>query len=242
MKRCRIVPAIDLIDGRCVRLSRGEFTTSEVVADNPVEMAKVFESHGFTRLHVVDLSGARSGVPQHLSVIEEIAQATKLTIDFSGGIRTEQSLKCAFDSGASYVVVGSAAIADREEVRSWMDAYGSRRFILGFDVLDGFVRIKGWEEATTVSLKAALACYSDQDLYGVMSTDISRDGMLLGPAVEMYQRLHTENQQLSIIASGGVAQGEDIRALAAAGVSEIIVGKALYTGSLCLADVKEFIW
>ena len=123
-----------------------------------------------------------------------------------------------------------------------MSEHGSRRFILGFDVLNGVVRIKGWKEATTVSLEAALACYADQELYGVMSTDISKDGMLAGPAVEMYRKLRAENPHCPIIASGGVAQGDDIRALAAEGVSEIIVGKALYAGSLRLADVTEFIW
>jgi len=242
MTGCRIAPAIDLIDGRCVRLSRGEFATTEVVAHDPVETAKFFEAQGFTRLHVVDLSGARSGIPQHLAVVEAIAQATQLTIDLSGGLRTEESVKCAFDSGASYVVVGSAAITNREEVLSWMNEYNSKRFIVAFDVLDGIVRIKGWEETTEFSLEAALKSYSELDLYGVMSTDISKDGMLGGPAVEMYQHLRASNPQLPIIASGGVAGDEDIRALAAAGVSEVIVGKALYSGSLRLQDLQEFIW
>lgn len=242
MSRVRIVPAMDLISGRCVRLRRGEFSTTEVVGENPLVVAKQFAAHGFGRLHVVDLDGARIGTPQHLDCVAQIARETGLAIDYSGGLRSSDSIQDAFDRGATYVVVGSAAVLQREQVLSWMNVFGANRFILGFDVLQGTVRVNGWQESSNVSLEAAVAAYRELLVYGVMSTDINRDGMLTGPAVEMYKELRDANPGRCIIASGGVASALDVRALAGIGVSEIIIGKALYAGSISLSEVKEFIW
>ena len=242
MSRVRIVPAIDLIGGRCVRLRRGEFSTSEVVGEDPLAVAKQFAMQGFGRLHVVDLDGARSGTPQHLECVAQIAHDTGMAIDYSGGLRSAESIQRAFDSGARYVVIGSAAVLQREMVLSWMNSFGSDRFILGFDVLDGTVRVKGWQESSNLSLEAVVAQYRELPVYGVMSTDISKDGMLAGPAGEVCGELRGGGSGRRVVASGGGASALDVQALAGVGVSEIIIGKALYARSLSLSAVQEFIW
>lgn len=242
MKLAKIVPAIDLIDGRCVRLRRGDYREQEVVGDDPVEVARLFSERGFSRLHLVDLSGARQGKPQHLATVKAITEATALSVDFSGGLRTTADIEAAFDAGASQVVVGSAAVLAPDEVGTWLTRFGGERIILGLDVLDGRVRIKGWEEESNVTLGQVVALFRDRGLAKVMSTEISRDGMLQGPATLYYQDLCEAYPDLSIIASGGVTTSQDIRDLGATGVKEIVVGKALYSGSLDLSEVKEFIW
>jgi phosphoribosylformimino-5-aminoimidazole carboxamide ribotide isomerase len=242
MRRTKIVPAIDLIDGRCVRLRKGNFGQQEIVGENPVEIARSFCERGFSRLHLVDLSGARQGRPQHLAMVKAITDQTSLSVDFSGGLRTTTDIEAAFDAGASQVVIGSAAVLAPDEVVRWLGSFGGDKIILGLDVLAGEVRIKGWEAESGLTFRQVVESFRSQGLTKIMSTEISRDGMLQGPATTYYRELCTEYPGLSIIASGGVATAQDIQDLAGTGVEEIIVGKALYSGSLDLTKVEEFVW
>jgi phosphoribosylformimino-5-aminoimidazole carboxamide ribotide isomerase len=242
MSECRIVPAIDLIDGRCVRLRKGNFDEKEVVGEDPVEVARGFAASGFTRLHVVDLDGARSGSPRHLALVQRIAAETGLSVDVSGGIRTTRDLAQALESGARQVVIGSAAVERPDMVREWIEQFGSDAVVVGLDVLNAEVRIKGWQEGSSLSVAQVLERFADSGLRWLMSTDISRDGMLEGVSVEMYRVLRREYPELRIIASGGVTNAADVRSLADAGVQEIIVGKALYAGTLQPGEVREFVW
>lgn len=242
MSECRIVPAIDLIDGRCVRLRKGNFDEKEVVGEDPVEVARSFAASGFTRLHVVDLDGARSGSPRHLALVQRIAAETGLSVDVSGGIRTTRDLVQALESGARQVVIGSAAVERPDLVREWIEQFGSDAVIVGLDVLNGEVRIKGWQEGSSRTVAQVLERFVDSGLRWLMSTDISRDGMLEGVSVEMYRVLRREYPELRIIASGGVTNAADVRSLADAGVQEIIVGKALYAGTLQPGEVRDFVW
>lgn len=242
MKRCRIVPAIDLINGRCVRLRQGSFDQKEVVGEDPLAVAMTFARQRFGRLHLVDLDGARAGSPQHLSLVRTIRDATGLSIDFSGGLRSTEDVAVALESGAQQVVIGSAAVVSPKEVCTWIDTFGSDSIIVGLDVLNGEVRIKGWEEGSSLSLASVLERFKGSGLRRVMSTDISRDGMLQGAAVGMYEALCRDYPEFEVIASGGVASAADIQQLSTSGVTEIIVGKALYAGTLVLSDVQEFVW
>jgi phosphoribosylformimino-5-aminoimidazole carboxamide ribotide isomerase len=242
MSACRIVPAIDLIDGRCVRLRKGNFAEKEVVGDDPVEVARGFAACGFTRLHVVDLDGARCGVPQHLGIVQKIVSETGLTVDVSGGIRTSDDLVRALASGARQVVIGSAAVERPEMVREWIARFGSDAVIVGLDVLNGEVRIKGWQEGSSLSIAQVLERFVNSGLRWLMSTDIACDGMLQGASVEMYRALRREYPELSLIASGGVTNADDVRALAEAGVREVIVGKALYAGTLRPEEAQGYVW
>ena len=242
MSGCRIVPAIDLIQGRCVRLRQGSFDKKEVVGEDPIAVAKGVAEMGFSRLHVVDLDGARAGAPRQLDVVKAIRTATALQIDCSGGLRTMDDIAQALESGARQVVIGSAAVLTPDEVIKWIGRFGSDAIIVGLDILNGEVRIKGWEEGSALSINAVLERFTGSGLSRVMSTDISRDGTLEGAAVELYQGLCAEYPQFSFIASGGVSSAQDIRRVAATGVREIIVGKALYAGKVDLFEVKEFVW
>jgi phosphoribosylformimino-5-aminoimidazole carboxamide ribotide isomerase len=239
---CRVVPAIDLIDGKCVRLQRGDFATVEVVGEDPIAVAMSFREEGFRRLHVVDLSGARDGTPRHLDIVRDIVKATDLEVDYSGGVRRDEHVERIFESGVRYVVVGSAAIKQRDDVRMWIEGYGPDRFIFGLDVLDGTVRVSGWCEDSGISLEAALENLRQLKVSRVMSTDIKKDGLLTGPSVELYRELGARHPDLFIIASGGVTTAEDIRQLSSVGVREVIIGKAFYSGRINSSEISEFIW
>lgn len=242
MKQARIVPAIDLIQGRCVRLRQGNFDQQEVVGEDPVRVAQGFAESGFKRLHVVDLDGARMGRPQHLDTVRAIWSATGMSIDLSGGLRSADDIERAQEHGAQQVVIGSAAVLAPDEVVSWIRHFGTDSVMLGLDLLDGEVRIKGWQEGSGLSISSVLERFAESGLQRVMSTDIGKDGTLTGAAVDLYRNLCHEYPQLSFIASGGIASAADIRQVAATGVCEIIVGKALYAGALDLAELREFIW
>jgi phosphoribosylformimino-5-aminoimidazole carboxamide ribotide isomerase len=190
----------------------------------------------------VDLDGARSGTPRHLALVQRIAAETGLSVDISGGIRTTRDLAQALESGARQVVIGSAAVERPDLVREWIEQFGSDAVIVGLDVLNGEVRIKGWQEGSSLSVAQVLERFADSGLRWLMSTDISRDGMLEGVSVEMYRVLRREYPELRIIASGGVTNAADVRSLADAGVQEIIVGKALYAGTLQPGEVRDFVW
>jgi len=242
MKKCRIVPAIDLLDGVCVRLRRGDFASYEVMSEDPIAVAQMFYAQGFRRLHVVDLSGAKCGVPRHLDCVRKISQQTELVVDYSGGLRSAETVQQAFDSGVSFVVVGSQAVLDPVTVCEWVERFGGERIIIGLDVADGRIRIKGWQEQTECTLVEAVTQYQRVGVRAIMSTDINCDGMLEGPNLEMYQNLGSAYPQVNFIASGGVSCGADIERLAGVGVSEVIVGKALYAGRIDLEQVGKFIW
>jgi len=242
MSECRIVPAMDLIEGRCVRLRQGSFDEKQVVGEDPLAVARGFASSGFTRLHLVDLDGARGGSPQHLPLVQKIVSETGLSIDVSGGLRTTDDVTRALESGARQVVIGSAAVERPEMVREWISRFGADAIIVGLDVLNGEVRIKGWQEGSALTVAQILERFAGSGLKWLMSTDISRDGMLEGASVEMYRALRRDYPDLQIIGSGGVTNADDVRALAELGVREIIVGKALYAGSLRAEGVREFVW
>jgi phosphoribosylformimino-5-aminoimidazole carboxamide ribotide isomerase len=240
--KTRIVPAIDLIGERCVRLERGVFGTEQTVGDDPVEVAVSFERQGFGRLHLVDLDGAKSGAPKHLHVLEQICRETSLAVDFSGGLRRAEDLDAALGAGASAVCIGSAAVKNRSECERWLGRFGGERIILGLDVLNGLVQVSGWQEATDLTLDTVVEWYLPLGLKRLMSTDISRDGMLEGPAYSLYESIRTKFPELSIVASGGVSSSRDVLELAERGAAEVIVGKALYAGLMSFEDVKELIW
>ncbi len=238
----RIVPAIDIIDGKCVRLEQGAFNTEHVVAEDPLEVAKRLEIEGYGRLHLVDLSGAKFGEPVHLSVLEAICASTRLQVDFSGGLRRQEDLQAAFSAGAAQVVVGSAAVKKRRACERWFEYFGVDRIILGVDVLNGLVRVSGWQESSELSLWTVVEWYVPAGLKTVMSTDIGCDGMLAGPSFPLYEELKQRYPALDLIASGGVSSARDVCDLSQLGVDEIIVGRALYTGLLAREEVREFIW
>jgi len=240
--KCRAVPAIDLIDGKCVRLRGGDFATAEVVGENPVAVARAFQEQGFRRLHVVDLSGARDGEPRHIEVVREVVAETGLEVDYSGGIRRIEQVREVFDCGVRLIVVGSAAIKQLDDVKTWIEAYGPDRFIFGLDVCDGTIRVSGWHEDSGVTLDDALESLLELGVSRVMSTDIRRDGLLEGPAVRLYRDLCARYPQLHIVASGGVTTADDVRELAVVGAREVIVGKALYSNRIQTSEISEFVW
>ena len=238
----RIVPAIDLIEGKCVRLRQGDFSSVEVVGDDPVKRACEIQEQGFSRLHLVDLCGARARSPQHLSVLSTICRATSLKVDYSGGLRRECDVDAALNAGATQVVLGSAAVTNRSMVESIIARRGAECFILGVDVIGEKVQVNGWAEDSNLALSTVVSWYLPLGLKYVLSTDVTRDGTLSGPNLELYSRIATEFGELLILASGGVGCADDIRVLARLGVYEIVVGKALYSQKLSLDDVWECVW
>lgn len=236
-----VIPAIDLIDGRCVRLTRGDYATRKDYDGRPEELARQFEDLGFKRLHLVDLDGARSKHVVNLPVLEKIASSTRLEIDFGGGIKTDADIGAAFGAGAAMVTVGSLAVTDPSLFGRWLATYGSGRIILGADAKDGKVCINGWEETSREDLLPFLRGFWAAGVTQVLCTDISRDGMLSGPAVRLYRELLDANPACRLIASGGVGGIDDLRALDTCGLPAVVVGKAIYEGRIDLAAVsREF--
>ncbi|HEX7015748.1 MAG TPA: 1-(5-phosphoribosyl)-5-[(5-phosphoribosylamino)methylideneamino]imidazole-4-carboxamide isomerase [Cyclobacteriaceae bacterium] len=231
-----IIPAIDLIDGKCVRLTQGDYAQEKVYRDNPLDVAREFQDAGFTRLHVVDLDGAKSGRVVNWNVIETICSGTSLKVDVGGGIKKEEDLRRLFDSGANQVNLGSIAVRDPGMVRKWIQTYGAR-IILSADVRDGYVAISGWQEASRVTVDDLIKSYLPAGLSFVTCTDISADGTLAGPAVDLYEHLVSAFPTVRIIASGGVGSINDIEQLAATNVYGVIVGKALYEGKITAAEL-----
>jgi len=242
MNPIEIIPAIDIIDGQCVRLTRGDYATRKVYGEDPVLVAKDFEDAGIRRLHVVDLDGARSGHIVNAKVLEAITTSTSLHVDFGGGIKTDQDIELAFNSGASQVTGGSIAVSQRSLFISWIQKYGPERIILGADVRDEMVSISGWQQETGMDLSDFLNDYQRQGIRHVVCTDIACDGMLEGPSTDLYARLVSDFPLLRMVASGGVSSMDDIRELQKTGVWGVIVGKALYEGRININElVNEFI-
>jgi phosphoribosylformimino-5-aminoimidazole carboxamide ribotide isomerase len=235
-----IIPAIDLMDGKCVRLTHGDFARRRTYSDDPVEVAKAFEDAGLTRLHVVDLDGAKSGIPANLHVLEQIARATELRIDYGGGIKTDDDIKWVFDAGAEFVNIGSIAVNEPELFFEWIAAYGSESILLGADVRDGMLAINGWQTDTDFEILAFLRKYYSHGVEQAFVTDIGKDGALQGPAFELYGEIISEISDLKIIASGGVSSLNDIDQLEKIGCSGVIVGKAIYEGRVTLDELAKY--
>ena len=229
-----LIPAIDIIDGQCVRLTKGDYDQKTVYRDSPAEVAKEFEQIGFKRLHVVDLDGAKSKHIVNDQVLQAITTETNLTVDFGGGIKTDEDIEKAFAAGASMVTVGSIAVTNPELFIGWLSTYGPERMILGADVRHGKISINGWKEDSAEDLLPFLKKYIDAGVRNVLCTEISKDGTLSGPAIDLYQKMMAAYPQLHLIASGGVSSIDDIKALDAAGIPAVVFGKAIYEGRIDL--------
>lgn len=234
-----LIPAIDLIGGKCVRLTKGDYDSKKVYNEDPVAQAKEFESMGFRRLHVVDLDGAKSHHIVNDDVLRSITSETGLIVDFGGGIKTEEDIQKAFDAGASMVTVGSIAVTNPELFLSWLDKFGPERIILGADVRNGMVSINGWKEDSSVSLTAFLEDYMGHGVKYVLCTEISKDGTLSGPAIELYKSIMQTYPDMHLIASGGVSCNEDIEALDKAGIPAVVFGKAYYEGRIDVEKLRN---
>lgn len=233
-----LIPAIDIIDGQCVRLTKGDYDQKTIYSNSPATMAKEFEQLGFKRLHMVDLDGAKSKHIVNSQVLRQCAAETHLCIDFGGGIKTDDDIQKAFDCGAQMVTVGSVAVTHPDLFMGWLEKYGAERMILGADVRHGKISINGWKEDSTEDLLPFLKKYVDAGVRNVLCTEISKDGTLQGPAVSLYCEVMEAYPQLHLIASGGVSSKEDIDALDRAGIPAVVFGKAIYEGRI---DLRELI-
>jgi len=236
-----IIPAIDIIEGKCVRLSKGDYDSKKVYNENPVEVAKEFEANGISRLHVVDLDGAASHHIVNYHILERIASQTSLIIDFGGGIKSDEDLRIAFESGAKMITGGSIAVKEPELFTQWINKYGSDKIILGADVKNKKIAVNGWKEGTELELMTFLKEYIEKGIQKVICTDIDCDGMLQGPSTALYNEILEKFPSTYLIASGGVSCIDDIIKLEEAKVPAVIFGKALYEGKIQLKDLKIFI-
>lgn len=236
-----IIPAIDLIDGKCVRLSQGDYERRKVYNEDPLEVAKGFQDAGINRLHLVDLDGAKASHIVNHKVLERLATQTSLVIDFGGGLKTDEDLRIAFESGASMVTGGSIAVKSPAVFESWLKTYGSEKIILGADVKGEHIAVAGWTESTDTQLMPFLEGYINKGVSKVICTDISKDGMLQGPAVELYRSILHVYPNLYLVASGGVSSLKDLEDLEEAGLPAAIVGKAIYEGRIQLKELTRFL-
>lgn len=236
-----IIPAIDLIDGKCVRLSQGDYTQKTVYNENPLEVAKMFADAGIRRLHLVDLDGAKAHHIVNHKVLERITSSTDLVVDFGGGLKSDDDLRIAFESGASMVTGGSIAVKNPDVFSSWINQFGGEKIILGADVKDEKIAVGGWLETTELDLMPFIKKYMQQGISKVICTDISKDGMLQGPAIELYKKMLAERPDMYLIASGGVSSIRDIELLHEAAVPAVITGKAIYEGRIKLNELSKFI-
>ncbi len=234
-----IIPAIDLIEGKCVRLSQGDFARKKIYNENPLEVAREFENFGLKRLHIVDLDGAKNGVLTNLKVLEKIAAKTNLTIDFGGGIKIDADIQAVFDAGAKMASVGSVAVKDAKKFFAWLEKYGGEQILLGADVRADKLAIDGWQTATEVEIIPFLQAYLVKGGTQTFVTDIAKDGLLQGSANELYAKIKKQIPGLKLIASGGVSSIEDIYELDRIGCSGVIIGKAIYEGKIKLSDLAR---
>lgn len=236
-----LIPAIDIIDGKCVRLSQGNYDSKKVYNENPLEVAKEFEAYGIRRLHVVDLDGAASQHVVNYRTLEQIATQTSLIIDFGGGIKTSGDIEIAFDSGAEMITLGSVAVKHPELFDEWLQTYGNEKIILGADVKNNRIAINGWKEESPQELMPFLNQHINKGVTKVLCTDISRDGMLKGPALDLYRSIMEAHPELHLIASGGISGMEDILKLDEAGIPAVVFGKAIYEGRISLKELSRYI-
>ena len=235
-----IIPAIDIIDAKCVRLSKGDYNQKMVYSESPVDVARAFEDCGCTALHLVDLDGAKSNHIVNYKVLESIASKTNLTIDFGGGIKSDEDIRIAFESGAKKITGGSIAVKNPKLFISWIEKYGSDSIILGADAKNGKISTNGWIENSDMEIIPFIKHYVDFGIKSVISTDIDCDGMLQGPSVELYKSILEEIEDLNLIASGGVSSMHDVMSLHELGVPAVIVGKAIYENKITLNDLEIF--
>lgn len=236
----QIIPAIDIIEGKCVRLTQGDYEQKKIYNENPLEVAKQFEDAGLKRLHLVDLDGAKAGVVKNWKVLENIAGKTSLIIDFGGGIKTDTDVNIVFNSGAALATVGSIAVKNEREFVKWLLQYGADKFLLGADVKNEKIAVGGWLETTDVSIYDFLQNYFDKGVRQVFCTDVSKDGLLQGPATELYTKIVQRFGELHFIASGGVSTVQDLYDLKQAGCKGAIVGKAIYENRISLKELQVF--
>ena len=236
-----LIPAIDIIEGKCVRLSQGDYDRVKEYSASPADVAKEMEDHGIQRLHVVDLDGAKSKHVVNWRTLEQIANATSLVIDFGGGVKTDDDLRIVFDCGAKMVTGGSIAVKEPATFERWLLKYGAEKIILGADVKEGKIAVSGWMEDSDSELMAFLGHYTQQGVQKVICTEISRDGMLQGPAISLDMEILSQYPDLHLIASGGVSSMEDIEALAQAKVPGVIFGKALYEGRITFKEIERMV-
>jgi phosphoribosylformimino-5-aminoimidazole carboxamide ribotide isomerase len=236
-----IIPAIDIIDGKCVRLTQGDFAQKTSYNDNPVEVAKAFEDAGIRRLHLVDLDGARQKHIVNQKVLEVITRETRLHVDFGGGLQSDQDLDLAFASGAKQITGGSIAVNDPELFKTWIGKYGKESIILGADCKDGMIAVSGWQELTKISVFKLTEDYKVLGIKYVICTDVSKDGKLEGPSFQLYKEIRNKFPHIKLIASGGVTTMDDILKLQEIGVFAAIIGKAYYEGKIKLSDLKRFL-
>lgn len=234
-----VIPAIDLIDGACVRLTKGDYGTKQVYEKDPVIMAYRFEDAGIKRLHLVDLDGAKAGKVVNLSVLENLVNKTKLEIDFGGGIKTDEDLKSVLNAGAKWLTIGSLAVKNPEKMKSWIQTYGAELFILGADVRDGNIAISGWLETSNLHWESFMLDYYQSGVRQFLCTDISRDGMLNGPSVDLYKEIMLRFPDCYLIASGGVSGKQDLIDLEEAKIPAVVLGKAIYEGRITLNEIME---
>jgi phosphoribosylformimino-5-aminoimidazole carboxamide ribotide isomerase len=236
-----IIPAIDIIGGKCVRLEQGDYRLKKIYEEDPLDAARRFEDHGIKRLHVVDLDGAKASHIVNFNTLERITAKTGLIVDFGGGIKTESDLHIVFDCGAAMAVIGSIAVTDRDLFQTWLFAYGPDKIILGADVKDGNIAVSGWTDITEIGLFDFIKYYKAMGINQVLCTDIIKDGMMKGSSVELYKQMVKDFPTMRIIASGGVSSVEEIHRLNEAGVAGAIIGKALYEGMIKLEDLTDFL-
>ena len=234
-----IIPAIDIIDGKCVRLTKGDYNACKTYSDNPLDMALRFQDAGIRRLHLVDLDGAKSKHIVNFPTLEAIAGHTNLTVDFGGGIKSTSDLKTALGCGAAMVTVGSTAVTEPELMTLWIEDFGQEHIILGADARDGKISVNGWKEDSALTLSDFIHGYTKKGITQILCTDINRDGMLQGPAVELYKSLLKEFPGIKLIASGGVSSVQDLIDLKEAGLPAAIVGKAYYEGCITLEQLSQ---
>jgi phosphoribosylformimino-5-aminoimidazole carboxamide ribotide isomerase len=236
----RIIPAIDIIDGKCVRLTKGDYDTKKVYNENPIEVAKRFESVGVQYLHLVDLDGAKANHIVNYKVLEQIASKTSLKIDFGGGLKSNEDLHIAFNSGAKQITGGSIAVKDADTFEGWIEKYGSSKIILGADCNNENIAISGWQEESQLQVIPFIKGYRAKGVKYVICTDIAKDGMLEGPSFELYKQILQEAKDVKLIASGGITTIEDINKLEDLGCEGAIIGKALYEGRISLRELETF--
>ncbi len=237
----RIIPAIDIIDGKCVRLSKGDYTTKKIYSESPLEVAKEFENHGIEHLHLVDLDGAKSKHIVNHKVLEQIATHTSLKIDFGGGLKSDEDLHIAFESGADQITGGSIAVKDPVTFLRWINKYGTEKIILGADANNEKIAISGWLEESNEELIPFILNYQEKGVTYVICTDISKDGMLQGPSFGLYKKILEKIPKIKLIASGGISCFEELPKLAELGCEGTIIGKAIYEKRISLKQLEEFI-
>ena len=235
-----LIPAIDIIGGQCVRLTKGDYDQKTVYRNSPAEVAKEFEQIGFKRLHVVDLDGAKSKHIVNEQVLKAITAETNLVVDFGGGIKTDADIEKAFSAGASMVTIGSIAVTDPDRFMGWLEKYGASRIILGADVRNDKISINGWKEDSGEALLPFMKKYIDAGVRNVLCTEISKDGTLAGPAIDLYKEMMATYPELHLIASGGVSSIDDIKALEVAGIPAVVFGKAIYEGKINLKELWDW--